>query len=441
MTGMIDYRTIGPDLGEGDGPAAASKARRLLAAAEGIPFVPPDDVPIEPLLFTSADYSAHTAVVKRFDALLRDVAWRTGGDPAGLRKALVKGEDEHDLLTSDTMTERTWASCMFRVDAVLSGGVLKILENNIGGAIGGVSLMHTLIGQHRQESRDVGGRVHFDDPLDARRLLYEDACRWMGGPARVALLATRRETSYAHPRYWSVETEFMARHGVDARFQEPEELAAAKGEFPVALRHFMPQEWKEMGIDLGLVRQAAENGTLMLAPESSFLLQNKMILAWLSAESERLSAADHAFLEAHLPWTRVVGTDEVTFRGRSWYLPELLKRHRADLVIKPVAGYGGYGVVVGRFASEGEWLDAVSAALESGEAIVQEYAEPDRVSIAFYDRTTDRARRVEVEPLLGFAVFGGRDAGCVVRHNTRLTNGVVNGVQGASRSVAGWYDN
>jgi len=437
---VLDYRTIGPDLGEGDGPAAALKARRLLAAAEGIPFAPPDDVPVEPLLFTSADYEAHTAVVKRFDSLLREVAWRRGGDPAGLRDALVEGGEGHELLTSDTVMERTWASCMFRVDAVLSGGVLKILENNIGGAIGGVSLMHTLIGQHRQELGDVRGRVHFDDPLDARRLLYEDACRWMGGPAKVALLATLRETAYAHPRYWSVEMDFMARHGVDARFQEPEELAAAKGEFPVALRHFMPEEWKEMGIDLGLVRQAAENGTLMLAPESSFLLQNKKILAWLSAESESLGAADHAFLEAHLPWTRIVRADEVIFRGRTWYLPELIKQHRRDLVVKPAAGYGGYGVVVGRFAPEGEWLDAVSQALATGDAILQEYAEPDRVSMAFYDRTTDRARRVDVAPLLGFAVFGGRNAGCVVRHNTRLTNGVVNGVQGASRSVAGWHD-
>ena len=437
---MLDYRTIGPDLGEGDDAPAALKARRLLAAAEGIPFVPPDDVPIEPLLFTSADYAAHTAVVKRFDALMRAVAWRIGGDPAGLRNALVKGGDGHELLTSDTTTERTWASCMFRVDAVLSGGVLRILENNIGGAIGGVSLMHTLIGQHREELRGVRGRVHFDDPLDARRSLYEDACRWMGGPARVALLATRRETAYAHPRYWSVETEFMARHGVDARFQEPEELAAAKGKFPVALRHFMPEEWKEMGIDLGLVRRAAADGTLMLSPESSFLLQNKKVLAWLSLESEHLSAADHEFLEAHLPWTRVVSPGEVTYRGRSWHLPELLRRHREDLVIKPASGYGGYGVVVGRFASEGEWSDAVSGALATGEAVVQEYAEPDRVDMAFYDRTTGRARRVEVEALLGFAVFGGRDAGCVVRHNTRLANGVINGVQGASRNVAGWHD-
>lgn len=46
----------------------------------------------------------------------------------------------------------------------------------------------------------------------------------------------------------------------------------------------------------------------------------------------------------------------------------------------------------------------------------------------------------ECRPLLGFAVFGGRNAGCVVRHNTRLTNGVINGVQGASRSVAGWHE-
>ncbi|GAA5198367.1 hypothetical protein GCM10023322_71560 [Rugosimonospora acidiphila] len=435
---MLDYRDLGGDLAAGDHRAAARKAQRLLTAAEGIPFVPSDEVPIEPLLFSSAEYDSHLAVVKRIDALLQEVAWSVGGDPAGLRAALTGGDDNHDLLSADTTMEKTWASCMFRIDAVVSGGVLKVLENNVGGSIGGPNLMHLLVGQHREEVADVSGRVHFDDPFDARRLLYEDACRWVDGPRSVALLATKRETFYAHPRYWSVETEFMAKHDIDAVFQEPEDLAHSPGRFSAALRHFIPAEWKELGIDLDLVRRAADNGTLMLAPESSRLIQNKKVLAWLSSAADTMNGHDREFVAAHLPWTRIVEPVEVDYRGRTWHLPELLRRNREDFVLKPVYGYGGHGVTVGRFTPHGEWRGAVESAL-SDAFIVQEYAEPDRVSMAFYNRGTGTARRVEVAPVLGFAVFGGRNAGCVVRHNPALTSGVVNGAQGASQNVAGWH--
>lgn len=436
---MIVLSDIGLDAAVATDAAAATRAQRLLKAAEGIPFAPADDIPVQPLIFAAAEYQSHTAVVKRMDALLRAAAWSAGrGDPFALRAALVGDAPDHDLLTADTATERAWSSCMFRIDAVVSGGVLKVLENNVGGAIGGVNLMHELVGLHRRELAGVRGRVHFDDPFDARRLLYEDACRWVGGPPTVALLGTERETLYWHPRYWSVETDFMARHGIDARFQEPEALAAAPGEFTVALRHFMPDEWKELGINLALVRRAADAGTLMLSPESAFLLQNKKIMAWLSA-SEDLSPADRAFVDDHLPWTRLMHAGDVRYRGRDWHLPELVARHQADLVLKPAADYGGHDVLVGRFASAGEWSAATENALTRSDFIVQEYAAPDPVNLAFYNRASGRVRRADVTPVLGFAVFGGRDAGCVVRHNPSLSRGVVNGAQGASQNVAGWY--
>ena len=96
MTSVLDSRTIGPDLGEGDGPAAALKARRLLAAAEGIPFAPPDDVPVEPLLFTSADYSAGldlTGKVK-FGTADADKGLGTGKNDYGLSLDAYKAYGE-----------------------------------------------------------------------------------------------------------------------------------------------------------------------------------------------------------------------------------------------------------------------------------------------------------------------------------------------------------
>lgn len=438
---MLDQREIGPDITASATQEAALRAQSLSHACDGIPFETGDDIPVEPLLFSGADYERHTAVVRRFDALLQRAAWQDHASPASLRDALTRHPGRYELITSDIAIERTWASCMYRVDAIVSEGRLRILESNVGGAIGGVSMMHMLVGEYRRRGAGMRGRVHFDDPLDARRLLYEDACCWAGGPPSVALLATRREALYAHPRYWSVETDFMAAHGVEAVFQEPEQLAEARsGRFPAALRHFMPEEWRQMGIDLSYVRRAMSNGTLMLAPESSFLMQNKKLLAWLSAGAADAPLSDREFLAAHLPWTRVVVPEETEFMDETWYLPELLQRHQRDLVLKPTGGYGGYGVLVGRFAETGQWLAAASRALESdGEFIVQEYAEPDTAHIAVYNRVDGRARRVEVAPVLGFAVFGGRSAGCSVRFSLGSGTGVVNAAQGACRTVAGWH--
>ncbi|MFD5748926.1 hypothetical protein ACFWZA_01830 [[Kitasatospora] papulosa] len=422
---------------------AADTSAHLLHELRHIKFVRTDDVPVRPVVFATEAYSAYMSAARRFVELIERACWWRADSPIELLSVLQAPPDAHILLTNNP-SEREWASCMSRTDAVVSGGELKFLECNIGGAIGGVVAMHLLTGVHRRLMNDgTGAPVRFESPFRARLGLYREACRRLSAPPRVALLGTMRDDSIQDMRYWKLECDYMGRRGVEAQFVEVEDAAlhlhASRGPyFPIALRHFMPQLCVADGMDLSAVMTAQTAGQVMLAPETATLLENKQILAWLSEGQPWMTASDRVFLDRHLPWTRIVADRAVEFEGgtvRS--LPKLLMDRQDAFVIKPVDQYGGRGVLVGRFAEASDWREAVEQALSGSRAIVQRYVEPDPLDMTFHRRSTGDTFTAPVSPVFGFLLMGGTPAGCVVRHAVRNTTGVVNALRGASINIAG----
>jgi hypothetical protein len=109
----------------------------------------------------------------------------------------------------------------------------------------------------------------------------------------------------------------------------------------------------------------------------SHLLRNKRLLGLLSENEESgvFDRAEQAFLRAHVPWSREVTDRETSFRGERAAVPELLRVHKDELVIKKGFGAHGTDVHLGRFKSELEWDRLVEKAVRERDWVAQEFVE------------------------------------------------------------------
>ncbi|WP_338675997.1 hypothetical protein V1460_25760 [Streptomyces sp. SCSIO 30461] len=412
---------------------AVRTAAELTHALRGLPFASSGEIPVRPLVVSRRRMHARFDAARRFVSLISRTC-QAAGSPEHLLELLGADPSLYGPFRPAAY-EWTWADCMSRSDAVLSGGVPRFLECNIGGAIGGVVSMHVLTRHHLAR---LGERYAATDPLDVRAEQFADICLSLGREPAAAVLGTLREDNVGDARYFELEIAHLRRRGLDAAFFEPEDLLDGLGlpgraRYPVGLRHFLPVNWRDWGIDSTPARRAAEEGVLMLAPDSAFLLQNKKVLAWMSEGRPWFDAADRAFLDRHLPWTRVVADAPVYYRGQRADLPRILLSRRDDMVLKPADGYGGLGIVVGRATSAADWERAVDDAL-NGHWIAQEYVEPDAEPMEFVLPSGEAVTRT-VPAVHGLLLMSGREAGCLVRQSPG-TSTVLNARQGASLNIA-----
>ncbi|MGW4509759.1 hypothetical protein ACWENO_34485 [Streptomyces sp. NPDC004436] len=408
-------------------------------ALRALPYTSDENIALHPVVVPTEEHDSHYRVVSRFTRLLERTCWEDGTTPYELLGRIGSTPERHRLLT-DSPRERDWAACMSRTDAVLSGGVLRVLECNIGGAIGGPPHIQMMTECHREAFRGSQGTPLYDapEPFAARHALYARACaEYPGRAPGVALLGSMRDPDYPGRRFFDLEVDYMRARGLAADFLEPEQLLAQDGglRHPVVLGHFMQLDWDRLGIDLAPVLEAQRRGAHLLAPESAFLLQNKTVLAWMSRGRPWMSGEDRAFLDRHLPWTREVADGPTRYRGEAADLPRLLKEHRNEFVLKPVADYGGHGVVIGCETGRPDWETAVDRALAEGGHVVQEYVLPDSVVVPHLRAPLRRRQDVSVQPVYGFNLFDGRPAGCLIRHAPEDAGGVVNAGLGASINV------
>lgn len=98
----------------------------------------------------------------------------------------------------------------------------------------------------------------------------------------------------------------------------------------------------------------------------SWLMANKSNLALLSerANDPMFSPDEQETIRKHIPWTRKVTDGQTTYKGETVRLKDFILSHREQLVLKPPAGYGGYGIYVGCKTPEEEWRRVVRTGLE-----------------------------------------------------------------------------
>jgi hypothetical protein len=190
----------------------------------------------------------------------------------------------------------------------------------------------------------------------------------------------------------------------------------------IVYKRLLVNEYLERADELGALRQAVADGAVtMVNPFRCKPIHKKAIFAVLGDEEYAglFDAAQRRAIATHVPWTRRVSESRTRYREREIDLPEFIRSHRDRLVLKPNDDYGGKGVFIGWEASEAEWDEALSTALESS-YVVQERVELQREAFPVLDPGLEiRDMVVDLDPF----VFDGEVEGFLTRlSSTSLAN-------------------
>jgi hypothetical protein len=179
-----------------------------------------------------------------------------------------------------------------------------------------------------------------------------------------------------------------------------------------------------------LLAAHAAGNVAVANPFSAAVADDKAWLESLSTEAG-WDAATWNVLSRHVPCTRLVAERTVDWRGERVELLPFIRANRARLVLKPCEGYGGFGIVVGPFATPEQWNAAVLRALSGQRFVVQEFVPLPRHQLAWIDpqgaETSGEAFVVH-----SFWQHGGRFAGGYIRASTAP---IVNVHQGGGLGV------
>ncbi len=183
--------------------------------------------------------------------------------------------------------------------------------------------------------------------------------------------------------------EYLRSVGVNSFYCDPRELHLKGDEvfwrdvqIDIIYRNFELSDMIEMekeGADLSAMRLAFGQNKVISSLCGDFD-HKSMWEALGSGEFDRyFTDVDAGLLKKHLLWTRVLGNRKTSGpEGFDIDLMEYVLRNKDILVLKPNRQCGGYGVAIGREASQSEWAALLdTAGREQGDWVVQRFGEPE----------------------------------------------------------------
>ncbi|RZU52373.1 hypothetical protein EV385_4231 [Krasilnikovia cinnamomea] len=397
----------------------------------GWPYQPV--LPAAPLTIPRASYAELFRASAALVELLRRTALETGPTTRDRMAAYGMPGSEDRLWLSDPFVEERYADCVVRPDFVIGPDGPRLLEFNVSGALGGVVETHARLRVWRDLHADAAGRVPFTapDPFTVRAAMFRSLSAELALPPRVAIVGSSRAGGVT-ARYFEMEAEHYRGLGLTARFFEPEELTGAWDCAPhlryrIGLRNFTIPDWLAGGVDTAGVQAALDHGCLLVGTQTSTFLHSKLTMGLLSEGRPWMTAADRTLINRYLPWTRIVSDRKTEHDGAPVDLLPFVVRHRDRLVLKAGLGESGRQVVIGPEVDQAEWESAVDAAVASadGASIVQEFVAPRTCRVALIADGADATHDVDVAPVLGPLLFGGRPAGLFARFHGDGAAGII----------------
>lgn len=398
-------------------------------------------VPLEPFAVSRRSYDELFAASHDLLGLLRRALLEAAPTRQGRLDALEVRPTAHSFpfFVDDDEFELRHCATMARPDVVIGPDGPQFLEFNVSGAFGGPTEAH---GFGQAWTRLYGGSVStppftVDDPFAARADLLEEVCAELGLPRTVALVGNRVDRRGETTRYFDGEAAHLRERGFRAEVVEPGDLPGAIGRpgrlrFALALRYFAPADWVSRGESLDTVHALIAAGCVLYPPESSYLVANKRLLAWLSEGRSWMSEGDRRLVHRYLPWTRLAQDGKADWQGEPEDLRRLLLARRESFVLKPAVGMMGRGVVIGRSCAPDRWEAEVARALDARDAIVQQYVEPTRYALEMAADPGTEPYRAPVAPVLSPLLFGGRAGGIYARYYPDGRSGVIGVAQGGA---------
>lgn len=362
-------------------PSAAGRHARLT----GLPIAAPEKFLPRPVLLDAAEHrSVTTDVATVFDLLASLPERLFGGDLARYAAAVGMTPVQAELAVRGAGPRPVRFG---RVDLYRDAGGFRLLEFNVGSALGGMEIAAVC----RAELADpataefaAAEGLTFADPLTAlvetMTATFGELAGMRAAGRRPVVALTDWPASYAEiGPYLQYLARLLSGYGVDAvacHLDELEYTAAGvrvhDRRIDVVHRFVLPADHIDgPGAPARVARllAAAESGAVRLfTPPDSELYGNKAALALLSehAGDPRFTRAERTVIERFVPATRFVRDDGT--------IADVL-RHRAEYVLKPSLLHGGRAVVAGWTIGADEWAARVRRAVGTG-AVVQRRVRP-----------------------------------------------------------------
>jgi len=321
------------------------------------------------------------------------------------------------------------ASTASRLDAFLLPDSLQFAEYNAESPAGlgyaetlaevfrGLPIMARFEERFRVESYPLSASI-----LDALLASYRD---WGGNSAKplVAIVDWREVPTWSE--FEILRERFEAR-GISALVSDPRDLvfdgrtlSAQARKIDLVYRRLLINDIVSHPAECKALVQAYESRAVCVANTFRCKIPHKKaFFAVLTDErNEKLfSAAEHALIRRHVPWTRRLEDTRTTRNGETIELLKYVRANRENFVMKPNDEYGGTGVTLGWETEPAAWDAAIQNAIAEPEKawVVQERIKVRREVFPYADpngSVTMRDMLVDFAPYL----FRGRLAGYLCR--------------------------
>ncbi|MFI7082904.1 hypothetical protein ACIBUR_04750 [Streptomyces anulatus] len=397
-------------------------------------------LPAAPMAIPRAAYAEIFRASVALVDLLRRAALESGHTTADRLAAYEMPAAEDRLWVSDPFIEERYADSVVRPDLVIGPDGPQFLEFNVSGALGGVVETQSRLAVWRGLHADEEGRAPFrsPSPFAVRAEMFRSLSAELAVAPRVAVVGSARVTGVER-RYFEMEADYYNSHGLTARFFEPEELPEAWDcaphlRYPVGLRNFTIPDWLDAGLDTTPVQGALDHGCLLVGTQTSTFLHSKLTMGLLSEGRPWMTEGDRRLVERYLPWTRILSERRTDREGEQVDLLPFVLKNRELLVLKAALGESGQQVIIGREADQAVWESAVGEAVQCRTSVVQEFVQPQTCRVALIADGVDEPYDVDVAPVLGPLLFGGRPAGLFCRFFGDGSAGIVSVRGGTSSS-------
>ncbi|MDQ0993891.1 hypothetical protein [Streptomyces sp. V3I7] len=395
--------------------------------------------PAGPIVLPATLGTQLTDATEALADLLRRAVRSLGAECLTRHRALGLDERLTDFY-GDEEFESRYATGIGRPDVVLTDSGWKFLEFNFCSATGAQTFGHLVNDLWRQLlPEDTLGRLVLADPLKMRNDFLRGVLDDLGLDARVALVGNLGDIGIASRRYYEVELESMRKGGIEAEYFETDEFLGSadsrRGEFPLVLERVVPQEWIDAGKDPRPLLAIKRSGAVVLSPQSSYQAANKQLFALLSTGQEWMTDEDRELVRTHIPWSRSIREDTVTYEGETLALTDLLLKRREDFVVKRSDGDQNFDVHLGWRTSPAEWEETIARARKAGTWIVQEAVHSTGIQADVLDCDSGTYSRITTRGVFGPLVMGGRVSACAVRYDVPAREAVA--PQAAPPSIVG----
>lgn len=232
-------------------------------------------------------------------------------------------------------------------------------------------------------------KIKFTRPDDIRQLLFETIighAKKIDRPrCNVVLIEDQRCLDGTDEHAFVAS--FLKNKGLTSFATDPRELYFKDGEIyfrdtplDIIYRDCSMDELHEMeaqGDKVDVLKEAFKRNQVISSVSGEFDHKSTLELFTDEEYSRYFTLSQRRLFKKYVVWTRLIWDRKTKGpTGKEIELSRFIEKYKDNLVIKPNRGYGGEGVVLGRFVKDNEWRAAIEEAFKQGRShVVQEYAD------------------------------------------------------------------